>query len=180
MRLGSARAFPDYPSAFTRIVWLPQNVRDACLAEATDKFPYESGGTFMGWWADAQTAVVTAMIGPGPNAHHDRHAFQPDQAWQLDKIARHYAASGRRDTYLGDWHSHPQASSGTLSWTDRGVLRRVIKTPAARCTRPLMAVFWGEPPDWHLDIWQGELNARKFLWDRLVVAPLSVKIYAAH
>lgn len=89
------------------VVWLARNVLEAATREADEKFPLESGGTFMGWWADAKTAVVTAMIGPGPDASHGQSHFQPDQAWQLDQIAQHYHASGRREIYLGDWHSHP-------------------------------------------------------------------------
>lgn len=157
------------------VVWIPQNVVQACFEEASDKFPLETGGTFMGWWADADTAVITAVVGPGPNAHHGRHSFQPDEAWQLDQIARHYAASGRRETYLGDWHSHPDISRGTLSWIDRRVLRRVITTPSARCPSPLMAIVWGQSDDWQLTVWRARLRPRPLLWDRLVLEQASVK-----
>ncbi len=161
------------------VVWIPVRILDACQSEAADKFSLETGGTYMGLWADAHTAVVTAMVGPGPNAHHERHAFQPDQAWQLDEIGRHYAASGRRETYLGDWHSHPHASVGKLSWTDRRVLRQVITTPAARCPTPLMAVFWGGPSDWQLTVWKAHLRSRPILWDRLVLEEFCVNAHAA-
>ena len=130
----------------------------------------------MGWWADITTAVIAAVIGPGPDARHERHNFEPDQDWQLDQIAQHYEASGRRETYLGDWHSHPNASVDTLSWTDRRVLRRIINTPSARCPAPLMTVFWGQPDDWQAAVWHARLLRRTLLWDRLIVrrAQLSV------
>lgn len=147
----------------------------ACLAEAADKFPLESGGTFMGWWADSGTAVITGMIGPGPDAHHGRHSFQPDQAWQLAQIADHYAASGRRETYLGDWHSHPGASGGNLSWTDRRVLRRIIETPAARCPTPLMIVYWGEIDNWEVTAWHARLQPRRVIWDKLLPETASLQ-----
>ena len=84
---------------------MPRTVKQACNDEASEMFPLETGGTYMGWWSYACTAVITTEIGPGPNASHGRHHFQPDQEWQLEQIARHYVASGRRETYLGDWHS---------------------------------------------------------------------------
>ena len=133
-------------------------------------FPLETGGTFMGWWANTTTAVITAIIGPGPNAIHGRHHFQPDQGWQLNQIAQHYEVSGRRETYLGDWHSHPSRTGRTLSWADRRVLRLIISTPSARCPIPLMAVLWGPPDDWQTTMWYARLHWRHFLWDRLVVS----------
>lgn len=157
------------------IVWMPQNIIQACLDEASDKFPLETGGTFMGWWADGDTAAITAMIGPGPDAYRGPHSFQPDEAWQLDQIARHYAASGRRETYLGDWHSHPGAPAGNLSWIDRRVLRRVITTPSARCPTPLTIIVWGHPDDWKLTAWRAYLRPRPLLWDRLVLKQVSMK-----
>lgn len=158
-------------------VWISSQFLQECTDEATRTFPLESGGTFMGWWADGATAVITAMIGPGPYAVHQQHAFEPDQAWQLVQIANHYQASGRRETYLGDWHSHPNASSGRLSWTDRRVLRHVIQCPEARCVNPFMAVFWGETEAWQPEIWNAYLRKRLLLWDRLIVEPAELKVY---
>ena len=158
------------------LVWMPQSITTTCLNEATNKYSLESGGTFMGYWVDSETVVVRHMIGPGPDAFHGRHRFQPDEAWQHEKIARHYAASGRRDTYLGDWHSHPNASSGTLSWIDRRVLRRIIRTPSARCPTPLMMVFWGQPDDWLATVWRGTLRRRSILWPSLTLTQVSIRV----
>lgn len=151
------------------IVWMSRSIAETCTEEASHKFPLETGGTFMGWWANRDTAVITGMIGAGPRAHHGQNSFQPDETWQLDQIARHYYNSGRRETYLGDWHSHPNASSGTLSWIDRRVLRRIIRTTSARCPNPLMIVIWGEDENWNVNTWCAWLRPRPFLWDELVV-----------
>ncbi len=133
----------------------------------------------MGYWADPDTAVVRTMIGPGPNAFHGRHNFQPDETWQQKEIARHYTASGRRDTYLGDWHSHPNASGGTLSWIDRRVLRRIIRNPSARCPMPVMMVFWGQSDDWQLTAWRGILRRWPIRWLSLVLQRVAVKSFAS-
>ena len=158
-------------------VWKSSQLLQSCIDEATRTFPLETGGTFMGWWSDAATVVVTALIGPGPDAVHGRHDFAPDQAWQLAQIADHYQESGQRETYVGDWHSHPNASSGGLSWTDRRVLRRVIRMPEARCAQPLMAVFWGEAESWQMEIWHARLRPRAGIWHRLVVEPANLRVY---
>lgn len=158
-------------------VWISSQLLQTCIDEATRTFPLEAGGTFMGWWSDAATVVVTAMIGPGPDAVHGQHDFAPDQAWQLAQIADHYQASGRRETYLGDWHSHPKASSGMLSWTDRRVLRRIIHSSEARCAEPLMAVLWGAGEAWQTEISHARLRPRSLLWDRLVVEPAGLRVY---
>ena len=160
------------------IVWMPRAVMQTCNDGASHMFPLETGGTYMGWWSDACTAVITTEIGPGPNASHGLHHFQPDQDWQLDQIAQHYTASGRRETYLGDWHSHPYASSGTLSWVDRRVLRRIINTSSARCRMPLMTVLWGNHNDWHTSTWRAQLSSRALLWDRIILKLVATKLFA--
>ncbi|MER8492368.1 Mov34/MPN/PAD-1 family protein [Mesorhizobium australicum] len=131
----------------------------------------------MGWWLNPDTAVVTAMIGPVPGALHERFRFQPDQQWQLEQIAAHYERSGRRETYLGDWHSHPDAPSGALSWTDRGVLRRVIATPEARCALPLMMILWGSSGTWQLTAWRAQTVPRVVLWDKLHLDPVQIRAF---
>ena len=131
----------------------------------------------MGWWADTAVAVISAVIEPGPGAVHGPHNFAPDQVWQLAEIVSHYQASGRRETYLGDWHSHPNESSGRLSWIDRQVLRRIIHSPEARCDRPLMAVLWGEPEAWQTEMCHACLRPRRIIWDRLVVEPADLRVY---
>lgn len=158
----------EHGLASETVVWAQADILDVCRAEASRAFPLETGGTFMGWWAEPHMAVVSAIIGPGPRAEHNRTSFQPDQQWQLAQIAKHYEASGRRESYLGDWHSHPGAQHGGISGVDRGVLRRVIAAPAARCPRPIMAIFWGKPREWSLDVWIGQMEKRLF-WERLVV-----------
>lgn len=159
-------------------VWISQDLMQTCMDGASRFYSMETGGTFMGWWVDHSTAVVTAVVGPGPDAHHSRHHFEPDQIWQLAQIAKHYEASDRRETYLGDWHSHPDAMSGSLSWTDRCVLRRIIGTRAARCSEPLMAVLWGAPDTWKTTMWYSRTRQRSVLWDKLVITEATLKLAA--
>jgi integrative and conjugative element protein (TIGR02256 family) len=157
--------------------WIPKQVLRECLHEANEKHPLETGGTFMGWRSTADAFVITAMIGPGPGAYHARYQFEPDQTWQLLEIAGRYESSGRRETYLGDWHTHPNAVRGALSLTDRGVLRRIINTPAARCPAPLMVLMWGSPSMWSLTAWQARAKRRVLLWDKVELESVQLKLF---
>jgi integrative and conjugative element protein (TIGR02256 family) len=125
----------------------------SCLTEAARHFPRETGGTFMGYWANDQEAVVTCIVDAGPSAVRERMSFEPDQQWQLAEIARQYAASGRQHGYLGDWHSHPSALNGELSVTDRAVLAKIIKSPRARAPKPLSLILYGSAISWKESMW---------------------------
>lgn len=159
------------------VIWLSAALQEQCAREGDSKFPNETGGVFMGYWHDPGCAVVTAVIGPGPDAVHERYSFEPDHRWQLAEIAGHYDRSGRHETYIGDWHTHPGAISGTLSRTDRQVVRRIINTPAARAPTPLIAVFFGEESAWDVVVWRGSLSPRPLLWAQLRVDPMALRTY---
>ncbi|MBB4233262.1 hypothetical protein GGD56_007168 [Rhizobium mongolense] len=50
-----------------RFVWLSRAVWDEICLDADRWYDKETGGTFMGYWAESNAAVVTAMILGGPN-----------------------------------------------------------------------------------------------------------------
>jgi integrative and conjugative element protein (TIGR02256 family) len=160
------------------VIWFPAVLYDHCVEQARSFGRLETGGAFMGYWRD-QAAVITAAIDAGPNALHEPYQFEPDQDWQLAEIARHYEASGRRETYIGDWHTHPGARAGYLSRTDRAVLRRIINTPAARAERPAMIVFHGVDDVWDATAWLACLRPRRFLWPRLQLDQIEQRTYGS-
>lgn len=86
----------------TVVVWMPEHIAQACLDEVNDKLPLESDGTLC-VGGQMPTGSHDCHFGLGRDAFHGGHSFQPDQMWQPDQIAQHYVASGRRETYLGDW-----------------------------------------------------------------------------
>lgn len=151
----------------TSVVWIPRAVLDRCTHEAAAFYPRETGGTFMGYWCDGTEVVITGLIGAGPAARHRLTSFEPDQKWQLQEIKRHYIASGRREGYLGDWHTHPDAASGELSITDRAVLARIIASPKARAPCPISMVFFGTRTSWKASTWLAT-KGRRFLWRRSI------------
>ncbi|MER9389897.1 Mov34/MPN/PAD-1 family protein [Mesorhizobium sp. M0435] len=145
--------------------------------DAENWYGKETGGTFMGYWTSSGAAVVRAMIPAGPDASHERHRFQPDQDWQQAEIAKHYARSGRLDSYLGDWHTHPDAVSGQLSWKDRACLKTIIRTPAARNSTPILILMCGSPANWDLHPWVCRIQTRFVLFDVLLEEKAGIALY---
>jgi integrative and conjugative element protein (TIGR02256 family) len=141
-------------------VWLSSENLYSLMDEADRRYPLETGGALIGYWSDAGTVVVTQFVGPGPASDHQRYSYEHDHEWEASQIALHYNRSGRSHVYIGDWHTHPDATSGSLSGTDRRSLRRVIKSREARVARPLMLLFFGSPGDWRLAGWLAELKQR--------------------
>lgn len=141
--------------------WLKQSVSAQIGGEASARYPLESGGVVMGYWADTTNIVATSCLGPGPNAKHQTHEFTPDHDWQTERIADHYHLSGRTDAYLGDWHSHPDIVNPHMSWKDRSTLRRIARHAPARAPTPLMLIAAGQPNQWSISVWIGK--PRRFM-----------------
>ena len=136
------------------VLWISADVLRKTIAEAADKTPFETGGVLLGYEGpDWREVVVTAVVGPGPRAEHAQRRYVPDHEYQNRTVAKIYRASGRRTTYLGDWHSHPGGPL-RLSRTDLSTLRAIAEHPAARIERPLMMVLGPGEPEWKVAAWR--------------------------
>lgn len=132
-------------------LFVPAGVLCDLEREANRHFPDESGGVLLGY-ADAdkpKRIQAVDQIGPGPEATHERHRFEPDAAWQTERIAAAYDESGRVVTYLGDWHSHP-CGSAVPSVLDRSTARLIARSREARAPHPLMMIVHGCPGEWQV------------------------------
>lgn len=158
------------------LIWFPDAVRRACAADANQHFPNESGGAFMGYESDG-AVVITAMIPGGANARRTPTSYEPDVRWQNCQIGLHYEESGRLDTYLGDWHSHPNTKRAYLSWDDRAVLKKIILDPAARAPRPVMMILAGSRGGWHEHAWRARLGHWLIFSDRLRLDPVQLRVF---
>lgn len=154
---------------------LPWRLIERCLEEIDATFPHESGGVLMGQQRRPGEICIDEIVGPGPNARHQRYSFEPDVEWQRARIAERFAKSSGMSTYLGDWHSHPGASHGGLSNADRKALKTIIRAPKAQCPQPLMVIFWGAPDAWSCSAWQATLR-RRALRARLEILPLELAV----
>jgi integrative and conjugative element protein (TIGR02256 family) len=144
--------------------WISSATWKLLATEAPSRHPQETGGVLIGYWADPNTVVISASVGPGPDSIHGRYTYEHDHVWEASQIALHYTRSGRSETYIGDWHTHPDAASGVLSSTDRRSLRRVLGAREARLSRSLMMVLFGHPNQWHADIWLAEFEHAAWRW----------------
>jgi integrative and conjugative element protein (TIGR02256 family) len=142
-------------------VWVEDSARAELIKEA-EKFPdKETGGALMGFFAETG-GVVTHVIGPGPGAFHGKTSFQQDNEWVQEMIDHHYMETGRTETYLGDWHTHP-GGSGYLSDPDRKVLRIIARKSWPKLPIPLMLILCGGSP-WEFKAWTTRRGFFPF-WD---------------
>lgn len=163
-------------------LWLARNASARMLEEAARRHPHETGGVLLGYGVGGGEVVVTAVVGPGPNALHERHRFVPDHAYHESEVARLYKESGRRWTYVGDWHSHPDAEA-YLSATDTETLERIAEAKAARVAQPVMVILGQRaslshggddqhrlvPQDWYVGAWR--YLARRSMLGRITRSP---------
>lgn len=106
----------------------------------------ETGGVLIGS-ADSDVVWIEEALGPGPNAKHGRYSFEPDAPYDAQRIAEAYEVSGRRLTYLGDWHTHPSGEP-YLSARDVATLKTIAAYHPARMRSPVMIVVAGSLAAW--------------------------------
>lgn len=128
-------------------LWISQRVFSQMVSDAAHWAPCETGGMLLGYEADNGEAVVTWVVGPGPGARHGRFRFKPDAEYQQAELGTHYSYTEGRETYLGDWHTHPTGGTAP-SLIDRRTLARIARTPSSRTARPIMVILSGEGDTW--------------------------------
>lgn len=124
-------------------VWLHAAAWAEMADEGRAKYPDETGGMLLGYRTtavDADEIVITGVIGPGPAARHAPQRFEPDGPWQQTQLEAAYARSGRVNTYLGDWHTHP-AGRPAPSRHDSRCARRIARRAEARAPHPLILIL---------------------------------------
>jgi len=138
-------------------------------SDADSHKPDETGGMLIGYWSERGDAVITETIEGGPAAERGRSRFVPDGRWQQERLDEIYIHSGRRFTYLGDWHSHP---TGLLrpSHRDRETAKAVAKTREARAPEPLTLIASGTKEGWRWGVFR---YRRRRGFDQLVLKPFA-------
>jgi integrative and conjugative element protein (TIGR02256 family) len=159
-------------------LWLAYDVRTPLVAEAERCSPLETGGVLMGYWSsELYEPVVTSIIGPGPKARHLREQFEPDVGFHRAEVARRYEESGRRITYLGDWHTHP-GGRAALSDLDVTTLASISVAPQARAPRAVMLIL-APGPHWAPAAWRARLMRRPLRKPVLQILPLDIRWFGA-
>lgn len=156
----------------TSVCWLPRDTRNQLFELAYEWRPLEVGGVLAGYW-NGEHVVITDHVGPGTSAVHKTVTFLPDHNYHVSEIRRIYESSSGRDTYLGDWHSHPYGPA-RLSPLDKRTLRSIAYASEAQCPRPLMLLLSGSDRDWTIRVFT--LGNSRRLRPREVV-PMKVELY---
>ncbi|NMG42633.1 hypothetical protein GPA22_02650 [Aromatoleum toluvorans] len=138
-------------------LWISDTAFQEMITEADRAYPLETGGVLVGYFAENGEPVVFVAVGPGPSAMHRRHRFKPDHAWQCRQLDIIFDRSSGLFAYLGDWHTHPDASP-RMSWLDQRTLRSIARHPQARVRCPLMLIGGGSPQqrEWVCHQYKGE------------------------
>lgn len=135
--------------------------------------PRETGGVLLGYWGNEKEVVITTATGPGPRSVHRRSSFHPDNDFHTEEISRHYRESGRTETYLGDWHTHPEAAA-YMSRRDEVTLAAIARYPEARQGRPVMLILGTAP--FGVKAWVCQIQ-RRFPITKKVFTPCLIKLY---
>ncbi|WP_418514581.1 Mov34/MPN/PAD-1 family protein [Deinococcus sp. RM] len=70
----------------------------------------EAGGMLIGHHpVDSQDIVLDRLTTPQPEDRRSRCRFHRDQAAHQQLLDLHWMASGGKRTYVGEWHTHPEA-----------------------------------------------------------------------
>ena len=158
------------------IAWLLAEVGDSLVEDANARTPLETGGILMGYWgAPDGTPVILHATGPGRRSGHSTHFYRPDHKHDKKEIARLYEKSGRRLSYLGDWHTHP-AAIPYLSARDKSTLRRIARCRPARVKCPIMLIL-SKDKTWTPAVWQGSLLPSWLYSKRLALVEREVRLF---
>lgn len=156
--------------------WIPRDALVEMEALASHSHPMETGGMLLGYVADNNDVVVTTIIGPGPAAKHSRYAFEPDAEYQQAKLEAHYRVTEGKESYLGDWHTHPHGPC-IPSRTDKRTLAHIALTPSSRIKYPVMAIAGYSTGRWVLGAIRFQSIKRSMLFTSYNVETLDLLLY---
>lgn len=128
--------------------WLSSAAIMSMEEEADRHYPLETGGVLVGYWVTSTELVILEASGPGVAADHRSHGFKPDDDYHIRWIADRYRSSEGTHTYLGDWHTHPNAKAAVLSSADRRTLRAIADHKEARAPTPVLVIMVGKDGAW--------------------------------
>lgn len=100
----------------------------------------ETGGVLAGVVQVNGDIVITAASGPGPLAVHERTLFRRDVTFCQSFLDSQYRTSGQKIVYVGEWHSHPDASNQP-SQIDINTLSEISTQSNYLTVQPVMIIF---------------------------------------
>ena len=101
-------ALPGLPFLRNRVTLTVRITRAAFVsmraAYGSTRADLETGGALFGV-GELDTVMITAALGPGPNAVQERALFLRDLAYTQAAAEQLYRTNGSQ--WIGEWHSHP-------------------------------------------------------------------------
>lgn len=136
-----------------KTAWLSLTMLKELQSLCSDRFPLETGGLLLGYWADNGEPVINSIIGPGPNAKHALYTFEPDYDFHDIEIDKIYDDKSNRNYYLGDWHCHPYPGLVDLSAIDIETVNKINNEVSPR--KSLMMILGGK--EWEIvKLWEDQ------------------------
>jgi len=132
-------------------IWISEFALERMRQLAQLHFPLETGGMLIGYVGDNGEPVVNNVIGPGPKARHGRFKFVPDGWYQQEVLEKIFLKTEGRETYLGDWHTHPKGGN-CPSYIDKITLAKIAHEPASGTKHPIMAILGDGTPIWKIGV----------------------------
>lgn len=132
-------------------IWVSEAALSKMRKLADSFFPLETGGMLVGYVGNNGEVVVTNVIGPGPKARHGRFRFVPDGQCQQITLEKIFWESEGLETYLGDWHTHPEGKNSP-SYFDKRTLAKIAQEPKSGTSQPVMAILGNGNPVWELGV----------------------------
>jgi integrative and conjugative element protein (TIGR02256 family) len=110
---------------------------------AETKSPAETGGVLIGY-EDAGTVYVVEATDAGPHATELPTRFLYDDEYVNERLAEALARLGDRGQYVGEWHSHPEATPRP-SDLDRRSFASLAEGPLVPTNEPALFIVGVNP-----------------------------------
>lgn len=157
-------------------LWIGDDAWAQMRVLADERYPLETGGLLVGYVADEGTPVVRAVVGPGPKAQHSRYGFSPDTEYQDHMLEDHHRSTNGVESYLGDWHTHPDGVAA-LSRRDKKTLRNIAAKRESYVARPVMAILEGSPASWRPAAFRLEFWRKRMVFVQYEITELVVRFF---
>ncbi|POR18698.1 hypothetical protein BWK58_14550 [Flavobacterium columnare] len=105
---------------------------------ALEHYPNEFGGFLIGYYSeDLKTLVLTDLLIPNEYKSY-RTLFERGTKGISEKLIELFRLKEKR-YYVGEWHSHPNASS-RFSSTDLNAMKNIAKSESVRIENPILLI----------------------------------------
>jgi integrative and conjugative element protein (TIGR02256 family) len=103
-----------------------------------DHYPNEFGGFLVGYYSDdLKTLVLTDLLTPNEYKSY-RTLFERGTKGIAEKLIELFNLEEKR-YYVGEWHSHPNASS-RFSSVDLNAMKNIAKSESVRIENPILLI----------------------------------------